>query len=180
MTRTIGKVLLALAAMLTIQACTKTDTAPYANKIKGVELRDIYAQTIGAFGTPDIWVKDDNFHLLSYPIPAMNVLYARISANNAEAITIEAKLIHALFPGAPLYAKVENKKRNGQTALKQSIQLDAYILDTTNGGINNPDRWQGDGKNLQFDISDLPSGFYRLYITISDGREYWDNIWITR
>ena len=194
---------LAFCLPIFITSCKKKDSTPntpYGQNITGIQLRNVDASPSGTIGTLDTKPSSDSFQMVIFPTPASVLLNIYVLINNPNPITITAKLVYVNFPTAPPYWVTYNPYGYGDTTLinathtnlagtvastlSQNISA-APPADTSNNGsgIHNPSQGNGVGGQsiiLNMDVSDLPVGFYRVYIETSDGKQFWDNAWVLK
>lgn len=178
--------MMAIAAITLGSSCSdkdKSTPSPYNATIQGVNLTTVDAVPAGSIGSPDVKTyADQYFQMIVYPNPSINVLRTQVIIANKEPLTLTAKLISAVYNNPPEGTVIENADRAGQVVLSQSKDLPIAQPDSTgSGGIHNiPGVTDGQSVLLDFEVSALPRGFYRLYIETSKGDIFWDNIWISR
>lgn len=172
--------LFALSAIVLGTSCSDDDTdtpSPYNTTIQGVNLTTVDATPAGSIGNPDAKNFQENyFRMTIYPNPSVNVMYTDVLINNPEPVTLNAKLISVVYPGAPEGSIIENTDRRGWIARTGSRDIPAFVPDSTSTGIGSI--FPGQHVQFLFEVSSLPKGFYRLYIETSKGDLFWDNAWV--
>lgn len=165
-------------ALMSLASCKKDkETSPYNEYITGVILTDVDAVPQGIVGQPDVHDSAANFRLMLYPTPSFTSLRAAVVINNAAPVTLNVKLIGALYKNPPANAIIENESLAGKVVSSLSRNLAAVPPpDTT--GTTPAFPWQT--SIFEFDASSLPRGFYRVYVETSDGETYWNNAWLMR
>lgn len=173
-----GLLLLLVTAML---SCGKSDNGPYDKNIRGVNFTDYDAAPAGSTGTPDVHTYSTSFMMYVYPNPCVDLLRVGIIADNKTPLTLKASLVGALYQDAPANAVIANSDLAGKVVLTRSLHLDIATEDNSEpvGGITQAGApVKGQHLSLEFNTSQVPSGFYRLYIESDQGDRYWDNVWV--
>lgn len=156
-----ASIFLALSLLL-LAGCKKNEgNGPYDLQIKGVNLKSVDAVPVGTLGNPDVKTSGHDFTFDAYPIPCTNQFSFYIHVTAGNGITAKAKLVSALYQGAPPLTNIENGNMAGVVVR----EMDASLTGNSQFTMN---------------TADLPQGFYRLYLELSNGEMYWDNIWIAR
>jgi hypothetical protein len=166
-----------------IIGCKKNDDSPYSKTITGVNLTAIDAAPAGSLGVPDIKTYSSRFMMFVYPTPCTSLMQVGAVVDNETPVTLTAKLVHVIYNGAPKDITIENKDLAGQVALTLVKNLETATPDNSSpvsgiGSIGAPTK--GQHIVFAFDVSNLPQGFYRVYIESDKGDVHWDNTWIKR
>lgn len=148
---------------LTLLGACKKDSAsgPYNPQITGVNLRDVDAAPAGTLGSPDTKISGQGWSLLVYPIPCITQVNFNIQTTTS-GLSAKVKLVSAIYQGAPPTANIENSGLAG-------VVIREMETGTLTGNMT-----------FSMSVADVPQGFYRLYVEVSNGDMYWDNIWVVR
>ncbi len=158
-----NRITLLICACIVIffSACKKDDNStPYSTTISGVLLRNVDAAPAGTIGTPDTKASSDSFTMALYPTPCVNEMHVYLETKYKGQLTLTARLVNVIFPGAPAGTVIENEDLAGIAASSMQVNVISH--------------------HLVFNVADLPQGFYRVYIELSNGETYWDNGWVSR
>jgi len=169
-----------LAVSCLTVSCEKDpqQASPYDIHIQGINFTNMDAAPAGSVGTPDVHTTSGSFRMYLYPNPSMNHMSLELVVDNPQPLTLTVKLVHALYAGAPQDAIVENEMLAGTVAMSEVRELEAAAPGSGSGGIGGI--VQGQRVHVDFEVDRLPRGFYRVYVTLSSGEQYWDNAWIAR
>ncbi|HRO42020.1 MAG TPA: hypothetical protein PL009_04265 [Flavipsychrobacter sp.] len=157
--------LLTSLLFLSIHSCKKENEnePPKEYIISGLDLFDINGQPMGRIGMQDNNIISDSFFMAAFPVPCSDNFSVALGSNYLDSISLNYKLVHVIYPDAPdsVFSSypivINNAHLVGQTASTGSITIEKKY-------------------NLHFQTEKLPSGFYRLFVENSKGKNYWQNV----
>jgi hypothetical protein len=174
--------LFCLSAVMMLTSCGKNNgPSPDTYNITGINLTDYVGQPAGTLGTPNVKTFSDSFFMVVYPVPCYNEARVSLFIGNTTPTTLTIEIINGVYKNAPDSIVVQNTSEPGKVVLSQTMDIDvAPLWDSARLGNPGIATDHAQKINVQLDVSQLPQGFYRLYVKTTSGFNYWDNIWIVR
>lgn len=129
------------------------------NIVTGIQLRDINANPIGAFGNPNVSTEQS---VAAFPNPAGNALFVQVFEQDKTVTSCW------LFPATTdtSFADVDyDNYLDGYTIaeIEDRTDLETFLPDAA---------------SFQLDLSGLSPGYYRIFYDLDTGERRWDNLYI--